>query len=207
MVLLFSMPSSAATTAAISPEPGNYCPSRNILLISAEELSASLGLVMSSRAALVDKDQKTAISKLASAGTILRLAASRGVAARTILLIDAIIQSRTGGDYAQMLAWFPLLQTYLLTLPNETTVSTADDLIGRAEDIMQGEEGGDPLVLLKKARHMLACDGLDIPLQEAIQAQDNLMKQLDQNTKSGAYDTLLDSLRRALAYTVGNSEK
>jgi hypothetical protein len=60
---------------------------------------------------------------------------------------------------------------------------------------------------LKKARHMLACDGLDIPLQEAMRAQDNLMKVLGRNTKNSAYDTLIHSLRSALVYTLENSEK
>jgi hypothetical protein len=42
----------------------------------------------------------------------------------------------------------------------------------------------------KEARHMLACDGLDIPLQQAMQAQDKLMKVLGRNPKNSAYDTL-----------------
>ena len=58
---------------------------------------------------------------------------------------------------------------------------------------------------LKQAHHMLACDGLDIPLQEAIQAQDTLMKVLRQNPKTDAYDTLIDSLSSALLYTLQNS--
>ncbi|MGW8228927.1 MAG: hypothetical protein ACWGOW_08500, partial [Gammaproteobacteria bacterium] len=109
--------------------------------------------------------------------------------------------------YAQLLAWFPLLQTSLLTLPNDATVSAAEESIGRAEDIMQGDKDGDAMQSLKEARHMLACDGLDIPLQEAMQAQDVLMKQLNQNTKNIAYDNLRDALRNALAYTLKNSEK
>jgi len=201
------MSAAAATTAGSSPKPGNYCPGRDIRLVVAEELSTSLELSMRSRAALINKDQVTAISELISARTTLHLAASRGAAARTMLLIDAIIQSWSGEDYAQLLAWFPLLQTSLLTLPNDATVSAAEESIGRAEDIMQGDKDGDAMQSLKEARHMLACDGLDIPLQEAMQAQDELMKQLNQNTKNIAYDNLRDALRNALAYTLSNSEK
>lgn len=207
LALSFSMSAAAATTASSSPKPGNYCPGTDIRLVVAEELSTSLELSMRSRAALINKDQVTAISELISARTALHLAASRGAAARTMLLIDAIIQSWSGEDYAQLLAWFPLLQTSLLTLPNDATVSAAEESIGRAEDIMQGDKDGDAMQSLKEARHMLACDGLDIPLQEAMQAQDELMKQLNQNTKNIAYDNLRDALRNALAYTLKNSEK
>jgi hypothetical protein len=156
----------------------------------------------------MNSDQATAISDLTSAGTTLHLAASRGAAARTILLIDAIIQAKAGEDYARMLEWFPLLQTSLLTLPHDATLSAVDDLIGRAKDIMQGDvKDSDPMGPLKQARHMLACDGLDIPLQEAMWAQDNLMKVLGRNTKDSAYDILIDSLRQALVYALKNSER
>jgi hypothetical protein len=173
----------------------------------AEELSASLELAMRSRAALINKDQATAISELLSTRTTLHLAASRGAAARTILLIDAIIQAKAGENYTQLLAWFPLLQTSLLTLPDDATVNAASDSIGRAEEVMQGDEGGDAITPLKQARHMLACDSLDIPLQQAMQAQDALMKSFGPGTKSSAYDTLRDALRSALVYTLGNSKQ
>jgi len=71
---------------------------------------------------------------------------------------------------------------------------------------MQGDRNGNPEKLLKDARHMLACNDLDIPLHEAMQAQDNLMKKMSKNTKSTAYDSLLDSLRRALVYALRKSE-
>ena len=208
LALSFSMPVTAATTTDASPKPGNYCPDTDILLVVAEELSASLNLAMRSRAALINKDQGMAINELISSGTTLHLAASRGAAARSILLIDAIIQARTGEDYAQMLTWLPLLGSSLLTLPDDATISAANDLIGRATDIMQGDKGGDALQPLREARHMLACDGLDIPLQEAMQAEDKLLKQLlGQNPKISAYDSLLDSLRSALEYALGRGEK
>ena len=197
----FSLP------AAADPKPGQYCPGTDILLVAAEELSASLDLAMRSRTALIDHDLQTAIKDISSSGTALHLAASRGAAARTTLLIDTVIQTKTGDNYPEMLAWFPLLHTSLLTLPDDATVRATGDLIGRAEDILQGDEEGDPVGPLKEARHMLTCDGLDIPLKDAMQAQETLMKQLGPNTKTKDYDTLIDSLRRALAYTLGKGEK
>jgi hypothetical protein len=207
LVLLCNLPAAAATVSDSSPKPGSYCPSKDIRLVVAEELSTSLELSMRSRSALINKDKATAISELSAARTTLHLAASRGAAARTNLLIDAIIQAWSGEDYTQLLAWFPLLQTSLLTLPNDAIVSAAEESIGRAEDIMQGDKDGDAMQSLKEARHMLACDNLDIPLQNAMQAQDELLKQLNQNAKNISYNTLRDALRSALLYTLQNSEK
>jgi hypothetical protein len=177
--------------------------------VSAEELSASLDLVLRSRAALSSKEHTTAINDLVSAGTAMHLAMSRGAAARTIMLIDGIIQAKAGKDYAQMLTWFPVLHSSLLTLPDDATVSAADELIGRAEDSMQRIEGDDPLKYLGEARHMLACDDLDIPLQSAIREQGRLLLRLGQQEppKMSAYDHLLDSLRDALSYTLQRNEK
>ena len=211
LALIFNTPVGAATTtgAATFPKPGTYCQSPDTLLVTAEELSASLDLVMSSRAALSNNDRATAINQLAAAGTTMHLSASRGAAARTIMLIDAILQSKKGKDYAQMLTWFPLLHSSLLTLPDDAKVNAADDLIGRAEDSMQRIEDGDPLDYLGKARHMLACDDLDIPLQAAIQAQGRLLIRLGQQVlpKTSDYDILLESLRDALSYTLQRNEK
>ncbi len=78
-----------------------------------------------------------------------------------ILLLDAIIQAKAGENYAQMLTWFPLLHSSLRTLSDDAVESAADELIGRAEEIMQGGKEGNPIELLKQARHILACDGLD----------------------------------------------
>jgi hypothetical protein len=206
LALSFSMTAAAATPADTSPEPGSYCPNTDVLLVVAEELSASLDLTMRSRAALKNKEPATAIRELNLASTALHLAASRGAAARTILVIDAIIQARSGDDYAQMLAWFPLLHASLLSLPDDATESAAEDLIVGAEGIMQGDKAGDPVTLLNQARHMLACDGLDIPIQDAMSAMDALLTQLGQGNqgKNNTYDVILDALRNALLFTMGN---
>ncbi len=206
LALSFSLPAVAAAPVA-SPKAGEYCPGSDILLVAAEELSASLDLVMHSRAAALHKNQVTAISELTAVGTTLHLVASRGAAARTNLLIDAIIQSRVGEDYAQMLTWFPLLHTSMLTLSDDVTVSAAEDWVGDAEDILQGNKDGNFEKSLKEARHMLACDSLDIPLQQAIAEQGKLLEQLGKGIKNDSYDALLDSLRRALAYVLKNSQK
>jgi len=34
-----------------------------------------------------------------------------------------------------------------------------------SDAIMQNDRKGEPMVTLKQVRHMLACDGLDLPLQ------------------------------------------
>lgn len=205
LVLSLHQPAAAVEAVTDQPKPGNYCPGANVMMITAEELSAGLDQTMRSRAALIGGDRTMARSELASVGTTLRLAASRGGAARTMLLVDAIVQSRSGEDYAQMLTWFPLLHRSLMTLPRDAPVVAADDLIGHAEQIMQGDIGGNAFHSLSEARHMLACDGLDIPLQAALQAQNNLMKQFDRITKHSAYDSLIDALRSALEFVLGGN--
>ena len=204
LMLSFGMTAAATTNTGTSPEPGSYCPNTDVLLVVAEELSVSLDLTMRSRAALKNKEPATAIRNLNSASTALHLAASRGAAARTVLLIDAIIQAKAGDDYAQMLAWFPLLHASLQTLPDDATENAAEDLIVSAEEVMQGDKAGDPVTFLKQARHMLACDGLDIPIQNAMSALDALLTQPGQGNqgKTSNYDVVLDALRNALLFTI-----
>ncbi len=201
-LLLFSM--SASVTAADSVSPGNYCPDSRILLVSAEELSASLKLIMRSQNAFRNNDKVTAVNALTSAGATLQLAASRGASARTNLLIDAIIQAKQTEDYSQMLVWFPLLQKSMQTMTDNTKVNAASQLISRTKTMLEGNKTGDPLQQLLKARHILACDALDIPLQQAIKAQEKLLGQLHQKAPKPDYDSLLKALQTALSYTLGN---
>ncbi len=204
LILLLSMPAGAAEDVV---EPGSYCPDRNILLIVAEELSVSLDFAMRSRDDQINNQLVQAVYKLNSAGTLLHLAASRGAAARTILLIDAIIEAKDGEDYTKTLTLFPLLRASLSTLSDDPTVRSTKDNIAVAQEIMQGDKSGDPINALKMARHTLACDGLDIPLQAAMQAQDDLIKMLSSDTKASAYDDLIEALRNALRYTLENSKQ
>ncbi len=159
---------------------------------------------MSSREALANKDPAKAIRELVSAGTTLHLAASRGAAGRTIQLIDATMKAKVDEGNAKTLAWFPLLHASLLTLLDDATVRAAGNLINQAESMLQGGIEGDPITPLMAARHMLACDGLDIPLQNAMKAQGRLVEQFSGKAKASDYDSLLNSLRSALAYCLRN---
>jgi len=200
VLLTFGMSAPAA-----QPEPGHYCPVKNILLITAEDLSAALDLVMQSREALANDDPVTTSSTLTAAGAALRLAASRGAAARTVLLIDTILRATASEDYARILTWIPTLRLSLGSLPNDPTVTAATAAIDRAESIFERVDEGKPLEVLREARHLLACDGLDIPLQEAISAQGELLGQLGRNTETATYDRLLRSLKESLEYALQNS--
>ncbi|MCB1830880.1 MAG: hypothetical protein KDI35_12455, partial [Gammaproteobacteria bacterium] len=97
------------------------------------------------------------------------------------------------------------LHRSLMTLPRDASVAAADDLIGRAKQIMQGDIEGNAFQSLNEARHMLACDGLAIPLQAALQAQHDLMQQFDGITKKSAYDSLIDALQKALKFVLGRN--
>jgi hypothetical protein len=214
LAFILCAPVVAATpaNAAATPKPGNYCQSPGTLLVVAEELSASLDLVMRSRAALREKKQSVAMKEMESAGTLIHLAASRGAAARTIMLIDSITQAKVNKDYTQLLTWFPVLHMSLQTMPEDATTNAADDLISHAEDKLQrieGIEGGDPFKYLSDARHILACDDLDIPLHSAMQAQGDLLTKLGQRTppKASDYDGIIESLRNALTYALQRNEK
>lgn len=209
LLLSFDMPAVALSAVTASPQPGAYCPSPGILLVTAEELSTGLQQVMRSRAALMHNQRAVALNDLAAAGTALQLAASRGAAARTNRLVDAVTEGKPAMNYTRMLTWFPLLHSSLRTLPDDESSRAADNLIARAEELMQRKGEGEPLHYLGEARHMLACDDLDIPLQAGIQAQSGLLVQLGQRIppKPSAYDALLDSLRNALSYCLRHSER
>lgn len=198
----------AAKADVTQPSPGNYCPSTTILLIVAEDLSSSLEFVMRSRAAQTRGDQTEMLAMLNAAGVTLKQASSRGAGARTALLISSTILSRVNENNDQLLAWFPLLHSALLTLPYDDARNAANDAIGRAEEILQDSQNGKPLDQLKKARHFLTCDGLDLPLQVAIKEQTRLLSLIRQHkpvvTKD--YDKIVDSLRTAIAYVLDHSK-
>lgn len=201
LVLLISPQVSAETYTTI--KPGVYCADTSALVPIAEELGVSLVQTMRSQTSIILKDRATAIQQLAVVGTSLQLAASRGAAARTALLIDAIIQTEINEGHTKALRWFPLLQTSLLTLPDDATTNAAGDLFGQAQSIMQNDEKGDATELLKQARHMLACDDLNIPLQQAIDAQTLLIEKLIKGENKVTFDDLLEALHNSLSYTIG----
>jgi len=205
LTLLFSQQVSAEPYAL--SKPGIYCANTEALIPIAENLSASLAITMRARAAYIYKDRVTASRQLAAVETSLQLAASHGAAARTMLLIDAIIQAKINEGYTKTLTWIPLLQTSLLTLPDDATSNAAGDLIGQAQSVMQGDEKGNAIGLLKQARHMLACDDLNIPLRQAIDAQIHLVDKLNKGDNKATFDELINALHRALSYTIDKIAK
>jgi len=189
---LFLLGASNATLASnTSIQPGDYCPTADILLISAEELSASINLSLMANSAWLNKKPAVEVSRLISASSSMQLAASRGAASRSMLLINALVEAHKGEDYTQMLKWFPLLQASLLTIPDDKIVRAVEQWLVQAEDIMRGKAKGNPLKPLKQARHVLACDRLDVPLQKAIAAQALLLKPEANKDKEKNYDTML----------------
>ncbi len=199
---------SVAKTDISSFSPGTYCPGPNILLIVAEDLSTSLTFVMQSRAAQARKDQAEMVSLLEAAGVVLKQATSRGGGARTALLINSVILSRATDTNEQLLTWFPLLHSALLTLPEDDARNAADAAIAGAEEILRDGQGGNALDQLKKASHFLTCDDLNLPLQAAIAEQQRLLSLIQQRkpvvTKD--YDKLIGSLRTAVAYVLGHGK-
>lgn len=206
VVFLAVMP--VAGQAANPVKPGAYCPSPSILRIVAEDLSTSLELVMQSRAAQTQGDPIAMQALLNAAGTTLKQATSRGAGARTALLINSTILFRVNESNDQLLTWFPMLHSALLTLPEDAASNATDDAIGRAEEILRVGGDGDPLALLKKASHFLTCDDLNLPLQAALKEQQHLLAKIRQQkpvvTKD--YDKMLDNLRMAISYVLEHSQ-
>jgi len=189
--------------------PGNYCPAAGILLIAAEDLSSSLDLIMRSRAALTRGDLSEMANTLNATGAILRQATSRGAGARTALLIDSVIMARPNDSNEQLLTWFPLLQSALLILPDDYAQDAASEAVGHAEEILQGDRKGDVLEQLKKARHSLSCDGLNLPLQAALVEQSRLFFKMQHRSKPMStkdYDKIIESLRNAITFVLEHSK-
>ncbi len=204
MPLIMLLLNISAQAAEPTPQQGTYCTTdTGTLSLVTEELTVTIDLVLHSLS-LEGKDMLAEkISSLQSAKLSLQLAAGRGVA-RITTLIDAVIAAHSSEDYTQQLTWMPLLQTAMLSLPDDARTRAANDLISRAEDIMQTEGKGNPMQHLREARHMLACDALDLPLQEAREAQRTLAKQFAKGkpVSAKAYTRLIDSLRSALLYVL-----
>ncbi len=194
---------------ASQASPGDYCPAPDILLITAEDLSSSLALIMRSRAAQARGDLTEMASTLNAAGATLQQATSRGAGARTSLLLHSIILARATDNNDRLLTWFPLLHSTILTLPDGRIQGAADEAISLAEEILQGDRKGDALEQLKKARHFLSCDGLNLPLQAALDEHTKLIFKINQKHKPVApkdYEKIIDSLRTAMTFIVEHSK-
>lgn len=208
ILLISSLPVQMVQAGSSQASPGNYCPAADILLITAEDLSSSLELIMRSRAAQARGDLTEMTSTLNAAGVTLQQATSRGAGARTALLIDSIILARPNDNNDQLLTWFPLLHNALLALPDDNTQRAADNAIGHAEEMLQGDRKGDALEQLKKARHFLTCDGLNLPLQAALVEQSRLFFKIQQRRKPVStkdYDKILESLRNTISFILEHS--
>jgi len=200
---------SVAKPDTAEPSPGEYCPGTNILLIAAEDISTSMTFVVQSRAAQTNSNQAEMLSQLNAAGVVLKQATSRGAGARTALLINSTILSRVNENNDQLLTWFPLLKSALLTLPpDDKAANAAAEAVGQAEDVLQDGQRGNAVDYLNKARHFLTCDGLDLPLQAATKEQERLLSRAQQHKPvvSKDYDKLIDSLREALTYILNRSQ-
>ncbi len=199
---------SLATASPTQIAPGNNCPGNNILRIMAEDLSSSLVFVMQSRDAQIRGNRAEMLTMLNAAGVTLRQATSRGVNARTALLINSIILSRVNEKNDQLLTWFPLLHSTLLSLPNNASAHAASNAVIHAEEILQDGQKGNAMDQLKKARHFLSCDVLNLPLQVAIKEQIRLSSRIEQRKPVATkdYDKILASLRTALAYILNQSK-
>ncbi|HED15333.1 MAG TPA: hypothetical protein ENI64_00730 [Gammaproteobacteria bacterium] len=211
LILLISfLPLQMVYADTTGSSPGGYCPSANILLISAEDLSSSLALIMRSRAAQAKGNFTEMASTLIASGATLQQAASRGAGARTAVLIDSIILAKIDEDYDQLLTWFPLLHSAILSLPNDMAQGSAESAVGNAEAIMKEKQTGNPLDQLRKARHFLTCDGLNLPLQEAIDEQSKLVYKAEHKSTSVVpkdYDKIITSLHNAMTFTLKQGDK
>ncbi len=197
-----------APAATAEPEPGSYCDmDTGTLSLVAEELSVTLKMVLHSQSLQGKDRQSEKFSELLASNVSLQLAAGRGNG-HIMTLIDTIIAARVNEDFTQQLTWFPLLQTAMLDLPDNTRTHLASYAIGRAQNIMEEDGKDDPMQQLREARHMLACDALDEPLQNALQAQRILAMQFSRNKTVAAkdYTRLIDALRKALLYVLQNDQ-
>jgi hypothetical protein len=167
---------------------GSYCPDAGIARVMLEELSVTLDQVMKAGAAVATDDLRTAELALSRAGTALALSTSRGSAARTALLLDAVIASKASEDYLHMLGWFPAVHTALLGLPEDHRVRQAETEVSIAEEILRGDRRGKPLDHLRTARDWLSCDKLVIPLRQADTALVNLQQTLSRGKRPAPED-------------------
>jgi len=207
---LFAQPAANDITTV-----GSYCPGTSLMLVIAEELTVSLDAGLRSKASYINGHTEQAIRELASTGTTLELASSRGAAARTNLLIDAIINANADENYTQLLKWFPLLRSSMQTLPDDPAVMAANNLIDQSEKLMQLKQEGNPIKLLKDARHQLSCNKIDVPIQAALATLDQLtqqvvlsakpasfINQLDRSKNKINYDPFIQSITKALKFTL-----
>lgn len=195
-----SSPAQPSPAAGNSSEAGLYCPASAITDVMLEELSLAFAELAQADHALADNRFEQANQHLTRAAMALSLASSRGRAAQTAQLIDAVINSKASEDYQQMLAYFPLLRSALLALPENTYTNAADEAISTSEAILDGERQGNALEQLRTARHWLSCDQYSLPATEAAQALSRLQQPLLTGKQPGSamFEAAYAPLTRAI---------
>jgi hypothetical protein len=187
-------------TASSAVTRGQYCDVTAVRAVVLEELSLSFAMVAKADKAITENEFADVAMAVASASTALELASSRGAAARTTRLIDAVIDAKSSEDNKQMVDWFPLLHTAVFNLPQSAYTQAADRAIAKSEDILDGDRDGDALDQLRTARHWLTCDRVDAPLEVAKQALGDLNKSLyrHEKPKPELFEAIYAPLRQAM---------
>jgi hypothetical protein len=182
-------------------EAGSVCPDPGVVDVLLEELSVTLDRVMSAQEAVRRNDMVEARLALVEAATALRLAFGRGAAARTRLLLDAVMKSKAGEDYSHMLGWFPTLHSAVRGLTGHPHVDQAERQLGIAEDIFKGEREGNGLEHLQAAQDLLGCDKLDLPMRQANETIDGLYQTVvrGERPKGRAFAAASAPLQRSIS--------
>ena len=196
-------------TASKGAAPGQYCHETSIQAVVLEELSLSLAMVAKADKAIVDNNFSDAAVAVANATAALELASSRGSAARTTRLLDAVMDAKASEDNKQLLDWFPMLHTAIFHIPTSAYTKAADQAISRSEEILSGDSEGDAFDQLRTARHWLSCDQLDLPLEDARQALSDLSKSLYQHEKPDPelFEAVYSPLRQSIQVMFAQQEE
>jgi len=148
------------------------------------------------------QDTTTAGMLLARASAALALAAGRGSGARVATFINAALAAKKDGHPKAPLAWFPILRQAMEGLPDDAAREAANRLIAHAEGILQGQADGDEVEVLLKAKQMLMCDPIHIPLRRSLDHLERLQRDIARGAQpsDNEFSVLIDVLNRAMSY-------
>jgi hypothetical protein len=195
-----AMPADAGDTTTPS---GEYCPGEESMYLVLEELTVAMEGVSRARESLLVLDDAPAAGMLlARADAALALAVGRGSGARVASLIDAMLAAKKDGHPKATLIWFPVLKQAVAGLPDDAAREAANAWIVRAEGILEGRARGDEVEVLLKAKQMLLCDPLHIPLHQSLTHLERLQRDIARGAKpsDNAFSVLVDLLNRAMSY-------
>ena len=209
----------SALTSAANPDPtpmagenaaietkdlaGAYCPSMASSYLILEELTVAMeGVARARESLLVFNDAPAAQMLLARADTALASAAGRGSGARVATLINALLAAKEEGNAKASLLWFRNIKLALAGLPVGAARDAATTRIAQAEAILQGQSEGDEVQVLLKARRLLECDSLHIPMRESLTLLARMHRDVGRGVKpsSDSFSVLIDHLDRAMSY-------